>query len=401
MMFKPHSPAFSMYTHSTTVLHQLLTLLPEQQFQTFVGQHEADRYVKKFSCFNQLTVLLYAQMTGKECLREIESDLRILDSTWIELGLKSVARSTLARANAERPAAIFESLFYVLLKQCQTFGHAEDFSFKNPLHAIDATSISVCLSLMDWAKYRKQKGAFRLHTDLDLRNQIPELLDLTDGKTHEVTVVQDMDFSKYPKGTIFVMDRGYTDYVLLWKIVKAGHHFVIRRKKNAQTFTLRMHRLAKGKGVMKDERVAFALPEAQEHYPGDLRQVTFIDDEANIYEYLTDEFRLSASNIAEIYKRRWDIETFFRWIKQNLKIKTFIGTSKNAVLIQVWVAMIYYLLLKWLSHCINFRGSLTTLARKISRACMHPLQLIEVLCCTETGLEKLQKARAGPQMSIF
>ena len=388
-------------TNSTTVLHQLLNLLPEQQFQTFLGQHEADKYVKKFTTFNQLTVLLYAQMTGKECLREIESDLRILDSRWMELGLKSVARSTLARANAERPSAIFESLFYVLFEQCQLLSSEESFSFKNPLHAIDASSISVCLSLMDWAKYRKQKGAFRLHVDLDIRNQIPELIDLTDGKTHEVTVVQNMDFSKYPNGTIFVFDRGYVDYALLWKIMKAGHHFVIRRKKNAQTFALRVHRLAKGKGVLKDERIAFALPEAQEHYPDDLRQVTFADEDGNIYEYLTDEFRLSAANVAEIYKRRWDIETFFRWIKQNLKIKTFIGTSKNAVMIQIWVAMIYYLLLKWLSHCINYRGSLTTLARKIAASCMHQFQLFEVLGYSEKGLKLLYRARAGPQMCIF
>ena len=388
-------------TNSTTVLHQLLNLLPEQQFQTFVGQHEADKYVKRFTCFNQLTVLLYAQMTGKECLREIESDLRVLDSTWTELGLRSVARSTLARTNQQRPATIFESLFYVLWEQCQELSSNENFSFKNPLHAIDATSISVCLSLFDWAKFRTQKGAFRLHTDLDVRNQIPQLLDLTDGKTHEVTVLQDMDFSRYPKGTIFVMDRGYTDYALLWKIKKAGHHFVIRRKKNAQTFVLKLHRKAKGTGVLKDECVAFALEKAQQDYPEDLRQVTFADEDGEIYEYLTDEFRLSAVNIAEIYKRRWDIETFFRWIKQNLKIKTFLGTSKNAVMTQIWVAMIYYLLLKWLSHCINFKGSLTTIARKIARACMHPLQLVEVLCCTEKGLEKLQRARAGPQMSIF
>jgi len=390
-----------MYTNTTTVLHQLLTLLPEQQFQAFVGQHEADRYVKRFTCFNQLTTLLYAQITGKECLREIESDLRILDSRWTELGLRSVARSTLARANKERPAAIFESLFYILFKQCTALSSGENFSFRNPLHAIDATSISVCLSLFDWAKYRRQKGAFRLHTDLDLRNQIPELLDLTDGKTHEVTVTQDMDLSTYPQGTIFVMDRGYNDYALLWKIRKAGHHFVVRRKKNAQTFVLRMHRVAKGEGVLKDERVAFALPGAQESYPGDLRQVTYADADGEVYEYLTDEFRLSAANIAEIYRRRWDIETFFRWIKQNLKIKTFLGTSENAVLTQVWVAMTYYLLLKWLSHCINFRGSLTTIARKLAASCMHPLQLVEVLCCSERGLEKLQRARAGPQMSIF
>lgn len=390
-----------MCTQPTTVLHQLLQLLPEQQFQTFVGQHNADKYVKKFTTFNQLTTLLYAQMTGKECLREIESDLRILDSTWSELGLTSIARSTLARSNAHRPVAIFESLFYVLFKQCQVLDETTKFTFKNQLHAIDASSISVCLSLFDWAKFRAQKGAIRLHVDLDIRHQLPDILNMTDGKTHEVTVMQDMDFSEYQRGTIFVMDRGYNDYALLWKLKKAGHHFVIRRKSNTHTFFLKLHRLTKGKGVLKDERVAFALLKAQESYPLELRQVTFADEDGDVYEYLTDEFRLSAANIAEIYKRRWDIETFFRWIKQNLKIKTFLGTSKNAVMTQIWVAMIYFLLLKWLAHCIHFKGSLTIVARKLARACMHPFQLFEVLGYSQRGLELLKKARAGPQMSIF
>lgn len=390
-----------MYTHSTTVLHQLLCLLPEQQFQMFVRQHEADKYVKRFTCFNQLTALLYAQISGRTNLRSIESDLRVLDSTWAELGLKSVARSTIAYANENRPAAIFESLFYVLFRQCQTLSPDQSFSFSNPLHAIDATSISLCLSLFDWAKFRTQKGALRLHTDLNIRTQIPDILNLTDGKTHEVTVLQDMDFSRYAKGTIFVMDRGYNDYALLHRIKEAGHHFVVRRKKNAQTFVLRLHRLAKGKGVLKDERVAFVLPAAQDKYPEDVRQVTFVDDDGTVYEYLTDEFRLSASNIAEIYKRRWDIETFFRWIKQNLKIKTFLGTSKNAVMTQILVAMTYFLLLKWLAHCINYKGTLTDMARKIARACLHPLQLLEVLCCSERGLRRLCRIREGPQMSIF
>lgn len=238
-------------TNSTTVLHQLLQLLPEQQFQTFVGQHNADRYIKKFTTLNQLTTLLYAQMTGKECLRGIESDLRLLDSTWSELGLRSIARSTLARSNAQRPAAIFESLFYVLLEQCKIFSDTSNFTFKNQLHAIDASSISVCLSLFDWAKFRTQKGAIRLHVDLDIRHQLPDILNMTDGKTHEVTVLQDMDFSKYQQGTIFVMDRDYNDYELLWKLKKTGHHFVIRRKCNTHTFVLKIHRLAKGKGVIK------------------------------------------------------------------------------------------------------------------------------------------------------
>lgn len=386
-----------MYTHCTTVLHQLLTLLPIEQFQNFVRQHNGDRYVKRFTCFNQLTTLLYAQVAGKVCLREIESDFRILDSKWGEFGMQSISRSTLARANKERPAEIFESLFYVLFEQCQELSPSQDFSFQNPLHAIDATSISLCLSLFDWAKYRTQKGAFRIHTDLDLRTQIPDFLDFTNGKVHEVKILQNLDFTKYPKGTIFVMDRGYNDYEVLWRIKKAGHHFVIRRKKNAHTFVLNSYRNPKGKGVVKDERIAFV----NDDYPDDLRMITVVDDEGKIYEFLTDEFRLSAQNIAEIYKRRWDIETFFRWIKQNLKIKTFLGTSENAVKTQIWVAMIYYLLLKWLAHCIHFSKSLTILTRKIKATCMHPFHLLEVISCPFQTISKLQSIRAGPQLPLF
>lgn len=390
-----------MYKNSTTVLHQLLTLLPEQQFSSFVRQHNADKYVKKFTCFNQLTTLLYAQITGRDCLREIESDLRLLDSTWDELGLSSISRSTLSRANSKRPSTIYESLFYILFEQCQQLSSGSRFSFKNPLHAIDASSISVCLSLFDWAKFRTAKGAIRIHADLDLRNHIPRFLDLTDGKTHEVKVLQEADLTIYPKGTIFVMDRGYNDYKLLWKIKKAGHHFVIRRKKNMNSFVIAVHRLANGKGVLKDERIALTLPKAQEAYPQDLRQVTYADNEGNVYEYLTDEFRLSASNIAEIYKRRWEIETFFRWIKQNLKIKTFLGTSKNAVMTQIWVAMIYFLLLKWLAHCLGYKKSLTNISRKLAASCLHQFQLFEVICITPTGLRRLKQIRDGPFRTLF
>ncbi len=385
----------------TTVLQQVLAFLPEQQFQTFVGQHEADRYVKTFSCWNQLTTLLYAQATQKDSLRDIETGLTILDSRWKELGLRSVARSTMAYANEHRPAAIYESLFYVLVSQCEGLLPQRQFSFKNPMRAFDSTTIELCLSVFDWATFRKAKGAIKLHTSFDIRSQIPDLVDLTEGKMNDVRALQQVDFSQYPPGTIFLIDRGYTDYALLRSIVKAGHHFVIRRKGNAQTLRLAEHRTPAAEGVRKDERIAFVLEKALKDYPEELRMVTYHDAEHGVtYEFLTDMFHLSAANIALIYKCRWDIELFFKWLKQNLKIKTFLGTSKNAVLTQVWVAMIYYLILKWLASVIGRPKKILELSRMIREVCLQSFPLIQVLCCTERTLKKLC-LRTGPQMSLF
>ena len=385
----------------TTVLQQLLELLPEQQFSVFVGQHDADKYTKTFSCWNQLTTMLYAQATEKDSLRDIETGLTILDSTWHELGLRSVARSTVAYANEHRPAAIYESLFYVLVEKCEGLLPQRQFSFRNPLRAIDSTTIDLCLSLFDWAKFRTAKGAIKLHTSFDVRSQIPDVIDLTTGKVADVKALQATDLTQFPKGTIFIIDRGYYDYELLWKIVQAGHHYVIRFKSNAQIVRLEEHRKPAAAGVIKDERIAFVLPQAMKDYPADLRLVTYVDAETyQIYEFLTDMFHLSALNIALIYKCRWDIELFFKWIKQHLKIKTFFGTSRNAVLTQVWIAMIYYLLLKWLSAIIGFHGTILELTRMLREVCLQPFPLIEVLCCTPKTLRRL-RIRAGPQMGLF
>ena len=387
--------------NSTTVLQQLLALLPEQEFQTFVGQHNADRYVKTYSCRNQLTVMLYAQITRKDSLRDIETGLRILDSTWNGLGLRSVARSTMAYANEHRPAAIYESLFYVLVKQCEGLLPAREFSFKNPMRAFDSTTIDLCLSLFDWAKFRKAKGAIKLHTSFDIHSQIPDLIDCTNGKVGDITALKKIDFSQYPPGTIFIIDRGYYDYALLWKIVRTGHHFVIRRKSNAQTVRLAEHRTPAGNGVLKDERIAFVLDKAMRDYPADVRMVTYHDTEHDVlYEFLTDMFHLSASNIALVYKCRWDIELFFKWLKQNLKIQTFFGTSLNAVHIQIWIAMIYYVLLKWLSAVVGKPDKILELSRMLREVCLQPFPLISVLCCTPKTLKKL-RVHEGPQMTFL
>ena len=387
--------------NATTILQQLLHLLPEDRFQTFVGQHQADRYVKTFSCRNQLCTLLYAQATGKDSLRGIETGLRSLDSMWYHLGLTSVARSTIAYANEHRPWQIYESLFYAMLEKCQGLAPKRTFSFQNELRAIDSSTVDLCLSLFSWAHFRTAKGAIKLHTSFDIRSQIPDLIEITDGKVGDITAAKEFDLSHYPQGTIFIIDRGYTDYAFLWRIVVAGHHFVIRRKRNAQIVRLKEHRSPTGKGVLKDEKVGFVLPQALEDYPEDLRLVTFHDDEHDVtYEFLADECRLSAANIALIYKQRWQIELFFKWIKQHLKIKTFLGTSKNAVLTQIWVAMIYFLLLSWIAFQTSFRGSLLDLTRIIAELLLRRVHLVDSLSLTPKTIHRL-RVRDGPQLSLL
>lgn len=388
---------------TTTILQQILHLLPEDQFESFVGQHRADRYVKKLTCWNQLTILLYAQASSKDSLRDIETGLIASGNRWYHLGLETAAKSTLARANEKRPYQIYESLFYEVLKKCGNLSSGTArFSFKNDLYALDSTTIDLCLALFPWAKFRTEKGAIKLHTLFNVRSQIPTLVTITEGKINDVPPAHLIDFSSFAKGTIFVFDRGYNDYSLLQKIKDAGHHFVIRLKKGAHIFRILGHeRAVHGKGVLTDETIAFALPEAQESYPNDLRLVTFHDDEHNeTYQFLTDEFRLSALNIALVYKNRWQVELFFKWIKQHLQIKTFLGTSKNAVLTQIWIAMIYYLLLAWIKFQTKFKGSLHTLTVMFREVCLQPVQIINLLRLTPLTIRNALP-RAAPQLSFF
>ncbi|MBI5411864.1 IS4 family transposase [Candidatus Peregrinibacteria bacterium] len=238
-----------MANSTITVLQQLLHLLPRNDFESFVGQHEADKYTKKLSCWNQLTILLYAQATEKDSLREIETGLLVQNERWYHLGLQTCARSTLARANGKRHWSIYESLFYKLSERCGNLGSGTaSFTFRNDLYAVDSTTIDLCLSLFPWARFRREKGAIKLHTLPNVRSQIPELILMTDGKVSDIGAIRAIDFTAYPRGSIFVFDRGYNDYGFLGKIREAGHHFVIRLKDNACIVHLGQHKKIPGKG---------------------------------------------------------------------------------------------------------------------------------------------------------
>lgn len=389
-------------SHVNTVLNQLQHLLPLDEFQNFVNLKKADKYTKKLSCKDQLTILLYAQATGKDSLREIETALRIQDSTWYHLGLETVARSTLASANEKRPYEIYESLFYELLKTCKgfSFGTAT-FSFANDLYAIDATTINLCLALFPWAHFRTEKGAIKLHTLFNVRDQIPELILVTDGKSADITMAKKMNLRELALGSIITFDRGYNDYAFLYSIHQAKHTFVARLKDNANVLSLESFAVSE-KGVLKDERIGFVLEKALQDYPEDLRLVTYHDEIHHItYHFLTNNFEFSAKTIADIYKARWQIELFFKWIKQHLKIKTFLGTSKNAVLTQIWVAMIYYLLLAWIKFQTKFKGTLLDLTWIIKEMLLRNISIINLLNLSQKTAS-LVASRAGPsQPALF
>lgn len=387
----------------TTVMEQCLQFLPKDKFDVFTGQHNGNRYTKHFTVWNQLSVMLYAQATGKKSLRDMETGLRVQGNRWYHLGLTSVARSTMGDANNRRSHEIFEKLFYALLERCYEFLPRRTFSFKNDLYSLDGSVIDLCLSLFDWAKFRKQKGAIRLHTLFCNTTQVPAFLTITDGKKHEIRETRDTwEDWNLPKGSILIFDRGYLDYEWYYDLNKADMFFVTRARKNMQ-YAIHEQRRITEEGVLKDEIISFVLDDAEESYPRKLRLITYWDTEQKKqYCFLTNNFDLPAKTIADIYKERWQIELFFKWIKQNLKIKTFLGTSKNAVLTQIWIAMIYYLLLSYIKVQTKTSLSLLELSRIFSEAFFDRVSIIDLLSLSPASVSmSLKRSRGSPQPVLF
>ena len=388
-------------SYTSTIFNQLLTFLPKQHFNAFVGQHKADRYVKRFTTWNQLITLLYAQATGKESLRDIQTGLSMHEEKWSHLGVKSVARSSISYANKNRSCKIFESLFYQILEQCKNVTEEKKFSFTNPLYSLDATTIQLCLSLFDWAKYRQKKGAFKLHTLIDNKTMMPEIIISSDGKKGDVTAGKEMNLPETLKnGSIVVFDRAYVDYSWWKELNDANVFFVSRTKSNMIIIVNGQHAEPSGEGIIADEKVYIGDYKIQYDYPDLLRRVRFFDSKTKKeYVFITNNFELTASEIALIYKERWQIELFFKWIKQNLKIKTFLGTSENAVLTQIWVAMIYYLLLVYIKFQTKFSKTLLELTRMLKETLFIRRNLIDMLSLDSKSIEKFKPP--DPQLAMF
>ena len=378
-------------SHYNTVLHQLQSFVPRHHFDRFAEALDSDRYVKTFKTWGQFTTLLYAQASGKDSLREIQNGLFAQRSRLYHLGLPAtVARSTLADANNNRDYRVYEKLFYLLLEQCRDKTPKHKFRFKNPLYSIDSTLIDLCLSIFPWSTFRRRKGALKLHYQLDHSGGLPVFMRASRALEHDVTVAK-QSFSISPD-SIYCFDRGYLDWAWLRRIHDEKAFFVIRAKKNLSARVLGQHEIPKTKGVLLDETIETKAFYAKKNYPYPLRRIRYWDEESKrFFEFLTNNFHLSAATIAAIYKARWQIESFFRWIKQNLKIKSFLGTSKNAVMTQIWVAMCYYLLLAYVKYQTRYAYSLFYLHRMIRETLMDRVNLIDLLNLNSSRLERLRR----------
>ena len=383
--------------HSNTIMNQLLTLLPRHQFDQAVSDFGGDRYVKKFSTWNQLTTLMYAQASGKISLRDIQTALGTQQPKLYHLGLPAVKRSTLADANAKRDPRIMEKLFYRLLDRCQQIAPKHQFRFKNPVRCFDSTVIDLCLALFPWAKFRQTKGAIKLHCQLDLRGQIPSFIVMTDCKCSDIRGAR--SFLDLLPDSIYVFDRGYLDLTWFSRINDEKAFFVTRAKTDLTYRITGQQQIPLDNGVLYDRTIELAGALSLMKYAKPLRLVGYHDAENNAtYEFLTNNFKLAPLTIAKIYKARWLIELFFKWIKQHLKIKTFLGTSRNAVLTQIWVAMSYFLLLAYIKFQARFQRSIFLLHRLVQNTLLDRLSLIDLLRMPE---RKLQEAKTMEAQLCF
>lgn len=365
-----------------TVFGQLMQLLSGHGFKQSVERYTGDRYTKSFSCWQQLIVLLYSQARGLNSLRDITVSLRSQRRKWYHLGLESVARSTLADANSKRSADIYKDVFYDFLGKCQSLAPSHKFRLKNPLYSMDSTLVKLCLSAFPWASYRKRKGAMKIHTLLAHKGCLPSFLTLTDGRCHDVKVVKDprYGFPGLLPDSIITVDRGYYDFNWFYSLELDRVYFITRAKQNLKYEVTGQQKVPKNKGVISDQTIRLTGSKPKQYYPKNLRLITFYDGKKEKeLVFITNNFKLAASTIAELYKHRWQIELFFKWIKQNLKIKTFLGTSENAVMTQIWVAMIYYLLLAFIKFQTRYAYSMHELTRVIGETLMEHVDIIEVL----------------------
>lgn len=334
-------------SHRNTVLSQFLKLVPKYEFLKLAKEHHNGQKFRKFTRFDQFIVLFTLQVTGRNSIRDVIENVKAQVSKLFHIGTQAMSRSSLSRINNDQPWELYQALFYKILARCQPISGKHSFRFHNKLYSMDASTIDLCLSVFPWAKFRQTKGAVKLHAVLDHDGLLPTFIDITDGKTHEVNIGRGV---KLPKGSILTMDRGYIDYEWFQELTDQGVFFVTRAKKNMRSRIKIRNKLNKKSGVSSDHSIALTSEKGQAHQ-GLLRKIGYRDPITNKqYYFLTNNFKLAAKTIADIYKDRWQIELFFKWIKQNLKIKSFIGTTKNAVMSQIWVALCTYLLIhyfKW------------------------------------------------------
>jgi hypothetical protein len=349
------------------VFSQLMDFLPKYEYSKCVQRYRGNHRVRTFSCYDQFLCMAFGQLTYRESLRDIVTCLAVLKGKLFHVGIRgNVSRSTLADANENRDWRIYADFAQVLIAEARGLYVGEDFGIElqNTVYALDASTIDLCLSLFPWARFRKSKGAVKLHTLLNLRGNIPEFIHISDGKLHDVNV---LDIMIPEPGSIYVMDRGYVDFKRLYGLHQAAAFFVTRAKSNFQYKRRYSHSIDKTTGLRCDQTVVLTGVHSRKDYPETMRRVVYCDTvTGKRFVFLTNNFTLSAMAIAQLYKARWQVELFFKWIKQHLRIKAFYGTSENAVKTQIWVAVCVYVLVAIVKKRLGLDQSLYTILQILS-----------------------------------
>jgi hypothetical protein len=373
--------------YSETVLKQLLSFVPRYEFDTLADVHHVGQKFRSYNRWSQFLALLIGQLSGRQSLRDITDNLMAQGKRLYHLGMKRTTKATLARVNAEQPASLYQALFAKLLNRCQLVAPKHRFSFKGKLYLLDATVINLCLAAFPWAEFRQKKGAIKLHFGLDADGHLPAFMDMTKGKVHEINWARTL---KLPKGSLACFDRAFADYAWYNDLTTNTIFFVTRLKSNADVEYLLKRAGRKSPGVTNDQTIRLKGVEQP------LRLVAYTDPETSIeYRFVTNAHHLKAKEIAEIYKERWKIELFFKWINQNLKIKTFLGTSSNAVLTQVWIALWVFLLLAYLKFKAKLGGSMQQILRLLQLNLFARRDLIELFKPPST------QRIVSPQISLW
>ena len=366
-----------------TLFAQVMDFLPWKTFHRIVDRHGGDRRIRTLSCADQFRIMAFAQLTYRESLRDIEVCLAAQAGKLYHMGIAGpVARSTLADANELRDWHIYFEFAQRLIIKARALYASDEFGVElaNTVYALDATTIDLCLSMFPWAPFRSTKAAVKLHTLLDLRGSIPTFIHISDGKLHDVNV---LDLIIIEAGAFYIMDRGYLDFARLYVLDQAGAFFVTRAKRNLAARRVYSTPVDRSTGLISDQTIALNGHYAAKHYPGHLRRIRFRDPETDkVLVFLTNQFTLPALTICALYKCRWQVELFFKWIKQHLRIKRFYGTSENAVRTQIWIAISVYVLVAIIKKQLKLDSSLHTLLQILSLTLFEKLPLQQVVAET-------------------
>ena len=374
-----------------TIFAQIMEFLPLKQFQKCVKKYQGHYKVQSFSCIDQFLCMAFAQLTFRESLRDIEACLRSMQSKLYHMGIRGkVSRTTLARANENRDWRIYADFAQVLIHTARNLYSKDPFeiNLKETVYALDATTIDLCLTLFPWAKFRKNKAAIKMHTLLDLRGSIPTFVEITHGKVNEKAI---LDILIPEPGSFYILDRGYFHYQRLYHLHQSKSYFVIRTVRGLRFRRIYSHKIDKSTGLRCDQTVIITAAHVANDYPEKVRRVVFYDQEnQNRLIFFTNNFDLPALTIAQLYKKRWDIELFFKWIKQHLRIKSFFGTSENAVKTQIWIAISVYVLIAIIKKRLKIKQNLYTFLQILSVTIFEKMpfsRLIDQLNCKEQELD--------------